>query len=522
MKIENHFKLLLDKYNLNTLYKKFIFLSILSSLVKESFYWGLVYFSELVKNNTQYINKFSIILITLIGINIPIDRYLNYIKTDFLTQISISNTKFFNDYVINMSKEELLSFDLVKYFNILDDFNFNLRTYINNQKDKYDIPIRIITLIVVALNKKFGLLIGMFCIFFSVIKNLSDHNFIKEKEETKNIIKYDNIIKNYLVNSKNFLINDEFNQEYLFDNLYKLEQTGINIGELNNTLNTKINLSMFVIIIIILLVKIDKLNQFDFFYYFLMIYDFEFVSDKVIEYYKGRIVNSRIQERLDILYSLKIEKPYIIENINYNKIIIDNIYNKEPKINIDKQIIINKKDHILIDGESGSGKTSLLYIFKGIIKPDTLNITPNIKFINSKTYLILQNHKSLFSDNLYNIITNYQKEPNIELINYSLYKAKINNKLGKNVFINVDKLSGGERMRLLIARIIYNVKIKNYDILLFDEIDENLNDKLAIEICNNIREVFNDKIILYVTHNEKVKQLFDIKYKFENSVLKHQ
>ena len=52
--------------------------------------------------------------------------------------------------------------------------------------------------------------------------------------------------------------------------------------------------------------------------------------------------------------------------------------------------------------------------------------------------------------------------------------------------------------------------------MLFDEIDENLNDDLAIEIYNSINNIFNDNIILYITHNEQVKKIFKKKIKVIN------
>jgi len=66
------------------------------------------------------------------------------------------------------------------------------------------------------------------------------------------------------------------------------------------------------------------------------------------------------------------------------------------------------------------------------------------------------------------------------------------------------------------------VKTRNYNILLFDEIDENLNDQLAQEICNNLRDIFKDKIILYITHNEKVKKLFSKKFLVTKGLITHQ
>ena len=65
MDIKSHFNLLLDKYNLNFLYKKFICLSILTTTVKEGFYWSLIYFSEIVKTKPELIKNFSIILICM-------------------------------------------------------------------------------------------------------------------------------------------------------------------------------------------------------------------------------------------------------------------------------------------------------------------------------------------------------------------------------------------------------------------------------------------------------------------------
>ena len=87
--------------------------------------------------------------------------------------------------------------------------------------------------------------------------------------------------------------------------------------------------------------------------------------------------------------------------------------------------------------------------------------------------------------------------------------AKIDHKYNDNSYVDIDQLSGGERIRVTIARLIYNIKKDDkHDILLFDEVDENLNNILAVEIATNLLNIFNDKIILYITHNEMVKKLF--------------
>jgi putative ABC transport system ATP-binding protein len=521
MNIEEHFNLLLDKYNLINYYYKYIALSMLTTILKESFYWLLIYFSEKVKNNSSMITKYAILLLGTFGLNIPIERQFNYSKTELIKEIKLSNNKYFNDRIINMSKKELLNFDLVEYFNILNHFNENLEQYIENIKKKFDIPIKCLTLVIIALNKKFSILIGLFAVFYAIVKSLNEHKLIEEQKLSKDYFKFEGIIRNYLINGKNFLINDEFNKEYLFNNFGKFEKVNKDIQILNHNLDMNVNILMFSLIIIVIWLKLHELNQFDFFYYFLIIYDIEFIGDIINEYYKTKVIYSKMQERLTYLNSFIPEFREIADKSKVKNIKISRLFNNKPNLELTKtkSLIIEENDHILLNGESGSGKTTLLYILKGIIKPNELEITPSLEIINSQTYLTLPNHKSLFSGNLYDIISNYDKNFNIELIEYSLQASKISHRLNINEFIDIETLSGGERIRLLIARIIYAVKTKKYNILLFDEIDENLNDILAIEVCKNLREIFKDNIILYVTHNEKVKELFDNKIMVKKGII---
>jgi len=517
MNIDEHFNLLIKKYDLSLLYKKFIISNTLSRLLREGFYWTLLYFSNLVKEKPETLLQNSTILIVLLGLYIPSERLTSYYKSKLIEELKTGNSKYFNDKIINLSKDQILKFDLVEYYAILDHLNDNFENYIENIKTKNDIPIRFISLIIIALNKKFINLIGLFIVYYFVIRSLNENKFIKETELTQEYFNYDNIIRNYLVNSKNFLINNEFNKDYLSENLEIFNKIANSIAELNNNLDMNVNIAMFIFIIIVIWAKFHELNQFDFLYYFLIIYDVEFIGDKIMEYYKNKTQFNKMQERLNYLNSFKTIET--IKNTNsIEKIIINKIINSKPKINLTKQIILSKNNPLLLDGESGSGKTSLLYILEGIIKPDYIDINPKLELINSQTYLSLPNHKSLYNGKLYDILTNYSINPDINIINKALQIAKINNKFKNNQYIDIEKLSSGEKIRLLISRIIYTVKTKSFSILLFDEIDENLNDDLAVEIWNNLKDVFNDKIILYITHNNKVKNMFNNKVFIKNGV----
>jgi ABC-type lipoprotein export system ATPase subunit len=519
MNIDEHFNMILDKYELKSCYYKYIALCILTTTLKESFYWSLLYLSNKVKEDPSKISQYSMILLFTLGMNIPVERQFNYAKVALMSEIKLANNKYFNERIINMSKKELLSFDLVEYFNVLEHFNENTEQYIINIKNKLDIPIRSLTLIVIAINKKFTILIGLFAIFYAIVKSMNEHKIIEETKLAKEYFKHESIIRNYIINGKNFLINDEFNKEYLNKNFLQFEKVHGDMIGLSHNLDMRVNIIIFMLIIIVILLKIKDLNHFDFFLYFLIVNDVEMIGDIIMEYYKTKVTYTKMQERLTYLNSFIPEIKNIEESSKVTKIKIKKIINLKPKLEVSKPIIIEKNDHILLSGESGSGKTTLLYLLKGIVKPNKLEITPAIEIINSQTYITLPNHKSLYSGNLYDIITNYDKNINEELIEYSLLASKIAHRLNKNIFVDVETLSGGERIRLLIARIIYTVKTKNYNILLFDEIDENLNDKLAIEICNNLKEIFRDKIILYITHNEKVKLLFEKKIFVKNGLI---
>jgi len=518
MNVNSHIKLLLNKYNLNYLYIKFIYLSILTTITREGFYWLLLYFSSIINNYPELINKLAMILISMLIIHIPVERIFNNTKLKLIEELKLANNKYYYDKIININKSKLLEFDLIEYNNNIIYYNEHIEYYINGLKIKYDIPLRFISLLIISILNNNHLLIGLFGIYIGIISSLNEWKYIKENNLINSQFIIENKIRNYIINSKSYLINNEINNKYLLKNINKYKDINQKISILNNDLDTKINICILIYILIILIYKINILSPNKFLYYFLLAYDIEFIGDKIIDYYKNKRIINKMQTRLNYLNNITLDDNKYKKINNISLIKINLIENNNPKL-YGKNIIINKNDHILISGPSGSGKTTLLYILKGIVKVDNIDILPNINIINSSSYITLSNHKNLFDEYLYNIISNFDEKPNIKLINKALLLSKLNHKFNNNIFINIEKLSSGERIRLLIARIIYIIKIKNYNILLFDEIDENLNDDLAIEICNNIREIFNDKIILYISHNELVKSKFEKKININNGII---
>jgi len=199
------------------------------------------------------------------------------------------------------------------------------------------------------------------------------------------------------------------------------------------------------------------------------------------------------------------------ECININN--VDFSYNDETEVLKDFSLTINKGDFVAINGRSGIGKSTLLKLMLGIIKPQKGILTANI---NNEEIILDKSTRGLFSyvpqGNM--ILTGTIKE-NIafatdkiddERIIESAKIAEIwdvikdlpdglDTKLGEDGM----GLSEGQIQRLAIARAMYH----NSKILLFDEATSALDKKTEMKILSNIRSL-NDKTLIIVSHREEV------------------
>ena len=115
-----------------------------------------------------------------------------------------------------------------------------------------------------------------------------------------------------------YLINNELNSEYLFNNINIFQNINNNIEELNNKLDFKVNIWMLVYIFIIMKTKIGTLNEFDFYYYFITIYDIEYIADKMLLFYKNKHIINKMQKRLDYLYKFNEFNNSENNSVEYN------------------------------------------------------------------------------------------------------------------------------------------------------------------------------------------------------------
>jgi len=228
----------------------------------------------------------------------------------------------------------------------------------------------------------------------------------------------------------------------------------------------------------------------------------------------------------------KLENSRIYNTNNFNNL---NFFSKKDKIsniklsNIDfsfesKKIFKNldleifQGEKIGLIGPTGTGKSTLINILLGILKPQFGKISINNKDINNDNLLnemknfvaIIPQSASILEDSILNNITlgdNYDKEKLIEILDKSLVSKFVDNKdisINDKIHGSAQNLSGGQIQRILIARALY----KQPKILIIDEGFNQLDNETEKQILDSIFEI-KDLIIIVIYHNFLKKDILD-------------
>ena len=164
---------------------------------------------------------------------------------------------------------------------------------------------------------------------------------------------------------------------------------------------------------------------------------------------------------------------------------------------------------VFVVGKSGSGKSTLLNIIGGLDKEDSGEVIvdgKSLKYFKNEDYDYYRNEYIGFVHQEANLIPDYNVYENI-MIALKLKEMKISyedcdklldylslNGLGNR---NINELSGGEKMRVSIARAL----VKNPKILICDEPTGALDLETGNQIFKILKSVSKDRLVIVVTHD---------------------
>ncbi len=229
-------------------------------------------------------------------------------------------------------------------------------------------------------------------------------------------------------------------------------------------------------------------------------------------------------------------KIYYNKNYDCKKIAMNGISFKYP--NTSKWVInnlnlsLNENDMIGISGITGSGKTTLIDIITGLLKPQKGNFEINgIKQNNLPKSLIyniayVPQNIALINDTIEKNITfgDLEKEINIGRLNFALKNAQLENfisTLSNGLKTSIGerglKVSGGEKQRIGIARALYSDK----KILILDEATNALDKETENLILTFLKNQNEYKIIIIISHEKNTLKYCNRLYEFKGGILEN-
>lgn len=456
--------------------------------------------------------------------------YESYLSKDYLFFLNNNSANLISNIILEIEKFSYRLMDSVSYF-IVDTLiilSVTLYLLINYFES---------TLLLFFITSVFA---STFYFFYKRrFKNLGEQRIFYDKKKISTL-------------QKSFFIID-------FIKLSRLEKYFVNLFKKETNMSSNSNMKMSVIselprnLLELLIVIIGSLILMVLYYYFSL-------SKQIVLSTLGLFVVSmfRILPSVNrVLYALNSIKYYLpTTDIIYEEIksIKSNIDNKEfnnlTQINFEDKIELKdvsfkysenknnildninltiKKNQIIgILGKNGSGKSTFLNIFVGLLNSDkgTMLIDgKNIKEIRSQYQKIVgyvPQKTLLTEDTLRKNITfdftdaKFDKKLYFEAVNQSELNEIIENLPEKDNTLLGErgtKLSGGQQQRVSIARAIY----RNPEIIILDEATSALDDEAEKKIVNNlISKLKGKKTILIVSHNKELFKFCDCVYEIKD------
>lgn len=180
---------------------------------------------------------------------------------------------------------------------------------------------------------------------------------------------------------------------------------------------------------------------------------------------------------------------------------------------------------IAMIGESGSGKSTMASLIKGLYTADTwvLKIDEQIQSnpgVLSKITTLIPQDPEIFENTLaYNVTFGIETPPEyvdraIRLARFDSVLKRLPSGLETNIKEKWVNLSWGEKQRLALARGLFMAQDR--DIIIMDEPTSSVDPVNEIAIYKNIFKEYPDKCIISAVHKLHLLPMFDMIYLFEH------
>ncbi|NOY69154.1 MAG: ABC transporter ATP-binding protein [Deltaproteobacteria bacterium] len=205
--------------------------------------------------------------------------------------------------------------------------------------------------------------------------------------------------------------------------------------------------------------------------------------------------------------------------------------NGNPVVAIDNvSLRIDPGEFIVINGPSGSGKSSLLFTMGGMQPPTTGNVTydhMDMYAVSPSKRSVMRNKRMGFVFQTFNLISYLNS---LENVAFPALLAGISRKdafkraemllgrlgLDERLFHRPMELSVGERQRVAICRSLVNAP----DILLADEPTGNMDPELTLETMRIFRDINQQgHAIVMVTHDPELSKVGSRHIVIENGLI---
>ncbi len=256
-------------------------------------------------------------------------------------------------------------------------------------------------------------------------------------------------------------------------------------------------------------------------------------------YQQFKFVGPQIEIVLDSLNKADSDDALNIKNNSNANIKFDNdlklkniLFKYDDKIILDNlDLKIRKNECVVIQGESGSGKSTILNILTGLLQPssglilvDGLEENLSSRNWQNKIGYVSQNTR-LIDDTIESNIRFGSKENNSDkkifddlLLKTGLKSFVDNLPKGLNTIVgeNGVKISGGQAQRLGLARAFFN----NPEIMILDEPTNSLDKENEDKIIKTLEKLKGQLTLIIVSHDIKPLEIADTKYILDKRHLK--